>query len=178
MASQRFISEFERMLPEMEPGLRAFLSRRLGNSDDADDALQEILYNLFRTAGSDLAGIVNIPAWLYRSARNMIANILRRPLPQTLDDDDLIASLLAEERSAQEDHMLQQMFWTELEHALAELPESQRSVWEMTELEGIQVKEIAEMTGIPQATLLSRKHYAVKHLRIRLKQLYEDIINR
>lgn len=178
MASQRFISEFERMLPEMEPGLRAFLSRRLGNSDDADDALQEILYNLFRTAGSDLAGIVNIPAWLYRSARNMIANMLRRQLPQTLDDDDLIASLLAEERSAQEDHMLQQMFWTELEHALAELPESQRSVWEMTELEGIPVKEIAEMTGIPQATLLSRKHYAVKHLRIRLKQLYEDIINR
>jgi len=56
------------------------------------------------------------------------------------------------------------------------LPPEQREIFELTELDGIPVKEIAETTGIPVNTLLSRKHYAIKHLRKRLVGLYNDII--
>jgi RNA polymerase sigma factor (sigma-70 family) len=66
--------------------------------------------------------------------------------------------------------------WIELENALAELPPEQREIFELTELDGIPVKEISETTEIPVNTLLSRKHYAVKHLRRRLSELYEDIV--
>lgn len=68
------------------------------------------------------------------------------------------------------------LVWEELENALAELPPEQSSIFCMTELDGIPVKEIAEASGIPMNTLLSRKHYAVKHLRLRLRELYEEII--
>ncbi|MDR1180460.1 MAG: RNA polymerase subunit sigma-24, partial [Bacteroidales bacterium] len=66
--------------------------------------------------------------------------------------------------------------WTELERALAELPPEQREIYELTELDGIPVKEIARTTGVPTNTLLSRKHYAVLHLRKRMRALYDEII--
>ena len=71
---------------------------------------------------------------------------------------------------------LRSLVWTELEKALAELPSEQREVYELTELDGIPVKEISKTTGIPVNTLLSRKHYAVLHLRKRMRVLYEEII--
>ena len=67
--------------------------------------------------------------------------------------------------------------WQELEYALAELPSEQREVFCLTVFDGVPVKDISANTGVPVATLLSRKHYAVKSLRIRLRGLYEDILN-
>lgn len=177
MASHRQHTDYERAVFEYSGDLKAFLIKRLGNEADAEDALQEILYNLFRTAGDDLSGISNLPAWLYRSARNLLSNLGRRENPIFLDDSEFMLSLLTDETESQESALLRQMFWSELEAALSELPMEQRQIWEMTELDGIPVKEIARITGTPQATLLSRKHYAVKHLRKRLQQLYNDIIN-
>jgi RNA polymerase sigma factor (sigma-70 family) len=66
--------------------------------------------------------------------------------------------------------------WVELENALAELPLEQREIFELTELDGLPVKEISETTGVAVNTLLSRKHYAVKHLRKRLAELYNDLV--
>jgi DNA-directed RNA polymerase specialized sigma24 family protein len=66
--------------------------------------------------------------------------------------------------------------WEELESALAELPLEQREVYELTELGGIPIKEIAQTTGLSVNTLLSRKHYAMLHFRKRMRQLYEDIV--
>jgi RNA polymerase sigma factor (sigma-70 family) len=82
-----------------------------------------------------------------------------------------------EETSASpETEYLRSLVWTELETALAELPPEQREIFELTELEAIPVKEISETTGVPVNTLLSRKHYAVVHLRKRLVVLYEEIL--
>ncbi|KAA6299774.1 MAG: hypothetical protein EZS26_004089, partial [Candidatus Ordinivivax streblomastigis] len=71
---------------------------------------------------------------------------------------------------------LRSLVWTELESALSELPPEQREIFELTELDDIPVKDISKTTGIPVNTLLSRKHYAVLHLRKRLAGLYQDIL--
>ena len=75
-----------------------------------------------------------------------------------------------------ETEYLRSLVWSEPENALVELSPEQREIFELTELDAIPVKEISEATGIPQNTLLSRKHYAIKHLRKRLAGLYRDII--
>lgn len=169
-------SDFQQRVSAYTPALKAFLVQRLGSEDDAEDALQDILYNLFRTVGDDLSEITNLPAWLFRSARNMLANIARSSNRKYASDDELL-DIIADCRYEQDHQLLHQLFWQKLDEALSELPEEQRSIWEMTELEGVPIKEIARLSGIKQATLLSRKHYAVKHLRIRLRNLYNEIIN-
>lgn len=176
MATRNPPSKFESGVSEYADGLRVYLRCRLGNVEEAEDALQEILYNLFRTAGDELTDIVNLPAWLYRSARNLLSNLGRRPAMSSMSDDDILFDILADDASP-ESEMLKTLFWDELDKTLSELPEDQRLVWTMTELEGVPVKEIVRLTGVPQATLLSRKHYAVKHLRKRLQDLYNEIIN-
>ncbi|KAA6318105.1 ECF RNA polymerase sigma factor SigE [termite gut metagenome] len=75
-----------------------------------------------------------------------------------------------------ETEYLRSLVWTELEIALAELPPEQQEIFELTELDGILVKEISKTTGVSVNTLLSRKHYAVEHLRKRLAGLYQDIL--
>ena len=71
---------------------------------------------------------------------------------------------------------LRSLVWDELEDALSELPAEQREIFELTELNGIPVKEISSTTGVAVNTLLSRKHYAILHLRKRMEDLYRDII--
>lgn len=104
-------------------------------------------------------------------------------LPYYQDDEgeifnDLTEILFDADASAPspETEYLRSLVWIELEKSLSELPPEQREVFEKTELEGLSVKEISEETGIPVNTLLSRKHYAILHLRRNLKDLYFDII--
>ena len=80
------------------------------------------------------------------------------------------------DNSTPETEYLRSLVWLELEAALSELPSEQREVFELTEMEGLSTKEVSEATGVPVNTLLSRKHYAIKHLRNRLEGLYRDII--
>jgi RNA polymerase sigma factor (sigma-70 family) len=64
----------------------------------------------------------------------------------------------------------------ELDDAIEELPEEQREVFVAHEIEGRSFKEIAAETGVSVNTLLSRKHYAVLHLRGRLQAIYDDFV--
>ena len=91
--------------------------------------------------------------------------------------NDLSDVLFNDLTSTPETEYMRSLVWQELEAALSQLPPEQREVFELTELEGISVKELAEISGVPVNTLLSRKHYAVKYLRKRLKGLYDDILN-
>ena len=69
------------------------------------------------------------------------------------------------------------MFWDTLLKALDELPEKQRYVFVQNELEDRSLQEIADETGENLKTIISRKGYAIKHLRTRLNDLYQDIKN-
>ena len=92
--------------------------------------------------------------------------------------EDFSEILFQDETTAPSPEMeyLRSLVWTELENALSELPPEQREIFELTELNGIPVKDISETTGVSVNTLLSRKHYAILHLRKRLAGLYQDII--
>ena len=130
--------------------------------------------------------IEQIAAWLYSVARNQIIDRSRKhreeemPYLSNNEDDGTflkeLSELMPDEDQSPEMDFIRSTVWEELENALLELPGEQRTVFELTELEGIPFKEIAESTGIPVNTLISRKRYAILFLRKRLYSLYEDIL--
>ena len=135
--------------------LKGFISRRVSSKEDSEDILQNVFYQFMKYDQED-SPIEQIAAWLYSVARSQIIDRSRK--------------------HREEEMPYLSAVWEELEHALLELPDEQRAVFELTELEGFPFKEISESTGIPVNTLISRKRYAVLFLRKRLYNLYEDIL--
>jgi RNA polymerase sigma factor (sigma-70 family) len=176
------------LIVEHRPKLKAFIRKRVANMEDAEDILQDVFYQFVKTVENTMDPIEQVSAWLYRVARNLIINkkIKKREVEMPVyhsddsDDDvfeDFSEILFCNEPSpTPETEYLRSLVWVELENALAELPPEQREIFELTELDDIPVKEISKNTGIAVNTLLSRKHYAVKHLRKRLQGLYNDIV--
>jgi len=168
-----------------KPRLKAFINKRVSNKEDAEDILQDVFYQLAKV-DTAMNPIEQVAAWLYRVARNMIINKqikkheVELPSYQNEDDDvlqDITEMLFSKQTSpSPETEYLCSLMWIELENALAELPQEQREVFEKSELDGLSFKEISKETGISVNTLLSRKRYAVLHLRKRLSELYEEII--
>ena len=164
--------------------LFGFIRQRVNNEADAEDILQDVWYQL--TATVDTEPIEQVSSWLFKVARNKIIDRYRKKKPESLDDaltfegEDGEVSfkeiLLADNNNPESEH-LRNIFWKELQDALEELPEEQRDVFIWNELEDVPFKEIAERTGVQVNTLISRKRYAVLHLRERLQTLYNEIIN-
>ena len=182
-------SSVEKLIVEYQPRLKSFIRKWVDNKEDAEDILQDVFYRFIKTAGNAMNPIEHIASWLYRVARNTIINHSVKKREEQLfvysDDEDgdeilkdLSDTLFGGEATSDspEREYLRSLVRTELEAALAELPPEQREIFELTELDGIPVKEISKTTGIPVNTLLSRKHYAVLHLRERLAELYADIL--
>jgi RNA polymerase sigma factor (sigma-70 family) len=161
-----------------------FIRKRVPLLEDAEDILQDVFYQLTRIDGAQ--PVEQTAAWLYRVARNAIINFKNKKraiqLPVYYDEDEDewlfkdIADIVFGSESTPETVYLRELVFEEIEAALAELPKQQREVFEQTEFLGVSVREIAEKTKTPVNTVLSRKHYAVLHLRKRLKDLYNDIV--
>ncbi|MDR0836569.1 MAG: sigma-70 family RNA polymerase sigma factor [Tannerella sp.] len=179
----------EELIVEYQPRLKSFIQKQVNNKEDAEDILQDVFYQLIKTVNTAMNPIENVSAWLFRVARNTIINAgikkKEEPMPvyqNNESDGDVVKDFSEilfsgeETNPSPETEYLRSLVWTELESALSELPLEQRELFELTELDGISMKEISETTGVSVNTLLSRKHYAVLHLRKRLKDLYEDII--
>ena len=177
----------EKLIEKHQPELKAFIRKRVPNKEDADDILQDVFFQLIKTIDNAIDPIERVSAWLYRVARNLIINKgikkHEEELPTYYDEEtgsselkDFSEVLFGNNDTSPESEYLRSLVWTELENALAELPPEQREIFEITELDGIPVKEISETTGVAVNTLLSRKHYAVKYLRKRLSGLYYDLI--
>lgn len=158
--------------------LFGFIRNRVPNNADAEDILQEVWYQLSKVVEID--SIDQISGWLFRVARNRITDNYRKKKEDSLDaigyeeeDSGSFADSLLGEIPSPEDEELRQLFWEELFSALDELPENQKQVFVWNELEDQTFQEIADRTGENIKTLISRKRYAVQHLRNRLEELYQ-----
>src|SRR5246127_152002 len=177
----RRISE---IVAEERSRLRNFIRRRVPDPGDAEDILQDVFYRLVE-ANRLLMPIEQVTGWLFRVARNRITDLFRKKEPENfseldaIDDEGQLSSfedLLPSPDAGPEALYARNVLLDELEAALAELPEAQRAVFEAHEFEGRSFKEISEETGVSINTLLSRKRYAVLHLRGRLQQVYDEFM--
>ncbi len=165
--------------------LRSFIRRRVPDPRDAEDILQEVFYELVE-ANRLLMPIEHVTGWLFRVARNRITDLFRKRTPESfgdlagIDEDDEILQLedlLPSADAGPEAQYARNVLLAELELALDELPTEQREVFVAHELEGRSFKALAAETGVGVNTLLSRKRYAVLHLRERLQSIYDDFTN-
>lgn len=162
--------------------LRNFIRRRVPDPADVEDIMQEIFYELV-LANRLLMPIDHVTAWLFRVARNRITDLLRKKRPETFSDTAFesedgelmqIEDLLPSPDAGPEALYARNVLLDELELALDELPDEQREVFVAHELEGRSFKELSAESGVNVNTLLSRKRYAVLHLRQRLQDIYDE----
>lgn len=165
--------------------LRNFIRRRVSDPRDAEDVLQDVFYKLVE-ANRLLMPIDHVTGWLFRVARNRITDLFRKKQPEAFSDTAIedeegdalqIEDLLPSPDAGPEALYLRQVLLDELELVLDELPEGQREAFIAHELDGRSFKEISAETGVSVNTLLSRKRYAVLHLRKRLQSIYDEFTN-
>jgi RNA polymerase sigma factor (sigma-70 family) len=165
--------------------LRNFIGRRVADPRDAEDILQDVFSELVE-ANRLLMPIDHVTGWLFRVARNRITDLFRKKQPERLSDDAVpegddevlqFEDLLPSPDAGPEALFARSLLLDELELAVAELPKEQRDVFVGHELDGRSFKEMAADTGVSVNTLLSRKRYAVLHLRRRLQRTYDDFSN-
>jgi RNA polymerase sigma factor (sigma-70 family) len=155
--------------------LRSFIRRRVPDPRDAEDILQDVFYELVE-ANRLLMPIDHVTGWLFRVARNRIIDLFRRNRPESINET--VEDLLPSPDAGPEARYARQVLLEELESAIGELPAAQREVFIAHELEGRSFKEMSAETGVSVNTLLSRKRYAVLHLRERLRTIHDEFTNR
>lgn len=162
--------------------LRNFIRRRVPDPADVDDLVQEVFFELVQ-ANRLLTPIDHVTGWLFRVARNRIIDLFRKKKPESFsdigaEDEDgeglRLEDLLPSPDAGPDALYARRVLLDELEAALDELPDEQREVFVAHELEGLSFKEIAAETGVSVNTLLSRKRYAVLHLRRQLLDIYDE----
>ena len=163
--------------------LRNFIRRRVPDPRDAEDILQDVFYELVE-ANRLLMPIDHVTGWLFRVARNRITDLFRKKKPESFSDtavadgDDEVLQLedlLPSPDAGPEALYARNVLLDELALAVDELPKEQRDVFVAHELEGRSFREMAAETGVSVNTLLSRKRYAVLHLRERLQSMYDEL---
>jgi len=159
-----------------------FVKGKVKTLEDAEDILQDVWYQ-FSNLG-DINELESISGWLYYVAKNKITDLYRKKKPASLEDmtyreeeDDfsMMDVLLLDDSNNAELALFKEMFWKELMAALDELPENQRQAFVLNEIEEKTMQEIADMQGENIKTIISRKGYAVKHLRKKLNHLYQEL---
>jgi len=154
--------------------LLQFIRRRVPDPRDAEDILQDVFSELVE-ANYLLMPIEHVTGWLFRVARNRIVDLFRKKKPEPFADG--VEDLLPSPDEGPEALVLRQALLDEMTAAIEELPKDQREVFVAHELEGRSFKELAAASGVSVNTLLSRKRYAIRHLRERLRQVYDEFTN-
>ena len=184
----RRTAEQNRLLSEVihreQQRLRNFIRKRVADAGDAEDILQDVFYELVETYRLMKPPVEQVGAWLYRVARNRIIDFFRKKRPEPVgngpadgpDDEDivLLEDLLPSPDAGPDAAYARSVLMEELNAAIEELPEEQRDVFIAHEIDGRSFKELADETGLSVNTLLSRKRYAVLHLRRRLQAIYDE----
>lgn len=162
-----------------------FIRKRVKSTLDAEDILQDVFYQFVRVSG-EVETIEKASAWLFQVARNKITDLYRKKKTVSFSQfdtgaDDEEGSLNFEDyipdlTDLPDAVLTREMVWEVLDEGLSELPEEQRDVFKMHEFEEMSFNEIAELTGEGVNTLISRKRYAILHLRKKLGALYDEIL--
>ncbi len=162
--------------------LKGFIRKRVSNEADVEDILQDVFYQFI----GNTKPIEQITAWLFTVTRNKITDKQRKQKPELINDlfidaeDEMgfdWSELFLDNSNNPETAYLRNLFWETLNEALDELPPAQKEVFVLNEIEGVPFKTISEQTGETINTLLSRKRYAVLHLRERLASLRDELLN-
>jgi len=174
--------QISQVIAEERSRLRNFIRKRVPNEADVEDLVQEVFYELVQ-AHRLLMPIDYVTGWLFRVARNRITDLFRKKKPENFtdtvaenEDGELlrIEDLIPSRDAGPEALYLRDLLLDELERALAELPPEQREVFIAHEIEGRSFNELSAETGLNLNTLLSRKRYAVLHLRRRLQAIHNE----
>ena len=175
----------EEAIERDEPRLRSFIRRQVADLGDAEDILQDVFYELTE-ASRLMKPAEQVTAWLYRVARNRIVDLFRRKKAVSLNepargdpasgdpDERVLEDLLPSPDAGPDAIYASNLLLDAIDEALEELPANQREVFLAHEVEGRSFKELSAETGVSVNTLLSRKRYAVLHLRERLKEMRHD----
>lgn len=162
--------------------LFGFVRGKVKTTEEAEDILQDVWYQFSKL--TNLEDLENVSAWLYRVAQNRVTDNYRKKKTENLEDftyeneENEISFkeiLLLDETANPELAIFKEQFWNELMEALEELPENQRDVFVLNEIEDFTLQEIANKKGENIKTIISRKGYAVKHLRKKLQHLYNEL---
>lgn len=172
---------FAEVMDSTRPRLRSFIRRYVGDPGEAEDILQDVFFELLE-AYRMMKPIKHVTGWLFRVARNRIVDLFRRRRSASLSDQATPANdesftledLLPSVEDGPDAAYARRVMLDALEDALEELPAEQREIFLANEVAGTSFKEYAAATGVSINTLLSRKRYAVLHLRRRLQALYDD----
>jgi RNA polymerase sigma factor (sigma-70 family) len=178
------ITEQDQLLSEAmerdQPRLRNFIRKYVADTGEAEDILQDVFYELLE-AYRLMKPIEHVTAWLFRVARNRMVDLFRTKKPSSLNSPlsgdeggETLEDLLPSPDAGPEAAYARNLMLDALDEALEELPVAQREVFIAHELMGRSFKDISAETGLSVNTLLSRKHYAVLHLRQSLHSIYEN----
>lgn len=181
MSEQKAIS-ITNIIKQFRQRLFGFVRGRVSNTEDAEDILQDVWYQLSNL--TDIDDLDNVSAWLYQVARNKITDRSRKKTNLALEEYvyendegefNFKEILLLDDSNNAELAFFKEIFWKEFQVALDELPPNQKEVFLLNEMEDMTLQQIADQKGENLKTIISRKGYAVKHLRNKLNYLYEEL---
>jgi len=181
MSEQRSIS-LTSIVQQFGKKLFGFVRGKVKTTEDAEDIIQDVWYQLSNL--TNIQDVENVGAWIYQVARNKVTDRYRKKSTDSLEnyaysDEDgefnFKDILLLDDSNNPELGHFKELFWEELMDALDELPSNQREVFVLNELEDFTLQEIADQKGENIKTIISRKGYAVKHLRNKLNHLYNEL---
>jgi RNA polymerase sigma factor (sigma-70 family) len=162
--------------------LFGFVRGKVRSTEDAEDIVQDVWYQMSKL--NNIAELENVSAWLYEVARNKITDKSRKKTNQALEDFSYTDEdgdfnfkeiLLLDDSNNPELAFFKEIFWKEFETAIEELPPNQKEVFLLNEMEDMTLQQIADQQGENLKTIISRKGYAVKHLRNKLNYLYKEL---
>jgi RNA polymerase sigma factor (sigma-70 family) len=181
MSEQKAIS-ITNIIKQFRQRLFGFVRGRVSNTEDAEDILQDVWYQLSNL--TDIDDLDNVSAWLYQVARNKITDKSRKKTNLALEEYvyendegefNFKEILLLDDSNNAELAFFKEIFWKEFQVALDELPPNQKEVFLLNEMEDMTLQQIADQKGENLKTIISRKGYAVKHLRNKLNYLYKEL---
>lgn len=174
MSEKKKSEVFNRIYKDERKGLLAFIRKRVDDVDEAEDILQDVFVRLYNSMDL-IDSLEKVVSWLFTVTRNRITDSYRKKRPETRDLNDTAFGELTVDDSDSEMNSDSDLIWESLTEAIEQLPEEQKEAYLLHEFEGLSIKEIAEVQGVTQNTVLSRKRYAVLRLRELLKEIYQEI---